>query len=395
MGRTLLNLRVLAGVLAVAALLSVALWPRPTAVDVEVATRGPLLVTVDEEGATRVRERFIVSSPVAGRVLRIELDPGDRVKRGQPVALVRAEAAALLDERARAEAGAAVEAARAALGRARAEEQRAKATVAQRHRELARVRELAESQIVPAQQLDTNEAELKVAEAAVTAATYSVEAAAYELQRAQARLIPTNPQTRGRVVTVVSPADGVVLKRIRESESMVPAGEPLLEIGDAMRLEIVADLLSTDAVRVQPAARAMIEQWGGDQQLHATVRRIEPSGFTKISALGVEEQRVNVILDFADASAACAALSDGYRVEVRIVVWEGRDVVKVATSALFRAGQQSAVYRVVEGRAQRTPVEVGHRTGQEAEIATGLSAGDRVIVHPGDALKHGARVRPR
>ena len=395
MRRALLKPRVLVGLLMVAALLGVALWPHPTVVDVATTTRGPLLVTVDEEGVTRVRERFIVSSPVAGRVLRIELEPGDRVTRGQPVAVVRAEAAPLLDERARAEAGAAIESARAALGRARAEEQRARATVAQRHRELARVRELAESQVVSAQELDTHEAELKVAEESANAATFAVQAAASELQRAEARLIPTNAHARGRVVTVNSPADGVVLRRIRESESMVPAGDPLLEIGDAMRLEIVSDLLSTDAVRVKPAARAIIEEWGGDDPLHATVRRIDPSGFTKISALGVEEQRVNVILDFENAAAACAALGDAYRVEVRIVVWEGQDIVKVPTSALFRQAQQWAVYRVVGGRALRTPVEVGHQTGQEAEIVTGVSAGDRVIVHPGDALKHGARVRPR
>jgi HlyD family secretion protein len=395
MRRALLNIRLLAGLFAIAALLAVALWPHPTLVDVATITRGPLMVTVDEEGITRVRERFVVSSPVAGRVLRIELEPGDRVTRGQPVALVRAEAAPLLDDRARAEAGAAVESARAALGRARAEQQRATATVAQRHRELARVRELAESQVVAAQELDTHEAEVKVAEESANAATFAVQAAAHELQRAQARLIPTNADTRGRVVTVNSPADGVVLKRIRESESMVPAGEPLLEIGDPMRLEIVSDLLSTDAVRVKPAARAIIEQWGGDDTLHATVRRIEPAGFTKISALGVEEQRVNVILDFENPSAACAALGDAYRVEVRIVVWEGQDIVKVPTSALFRQAQQWAVYRVVGGRALRTPVEVGHQTGQEAEIVTGVSVGDRVIVHPGDALTHGARVKSR
>ena len=395
MRRVLLNTRMLIGFAAFVALLAVAIWPRPVIVDLAAATRGPLVVTVDEEGVTRVRERFIVSSPVAGRVLRIELDPGDAVKRGQPVGLVRAEAAPMLDERARAEAEAAVESAKAALGRARAEEQRARATVAQFHRDLARLRELADSRVVSAQELDTHEVGLKVAEESVNAAMFAVQAATFDLQRARAHLTPTNTQTRGRVLTVNSPADGVVLKRIRESESMVPAGDPLLEIGDPMRLEIVSDLLSSDAVRVKPGSRAIIEQWGGDNTLPARVRRVEPAGFTKISALGVEEQRVNVILDFEDPTAACAALGDAYRVEVRIVVWEGRDVVKVPTSALFRDGQQWAVYRVVDGRAQRTPVGVGHQTGQEAEIATGLSAGERVIVHPGDALKQGARVRPR
>jgi HlyD family secretion protein len=395
MRRLLPNTRLLIGFAAIMGLLAVALWPRPAIVDVATATRGPLVVTVDEEGVTRVRERFIVSSPLAGRVLRIELDPGDAVKRGQPVAVVRSEAAPLLDERAHAEAEAAVESARAALGRARAEEQRARATVSQIHRELSRVRELTESRVTSPQELDTKEAELKVAEESVNAATFAVKAASFDLQRAQARLIPTNTQTRGRVVTVGSPADGVVLKRIRESESIVPAGDPLLEVGDPMRLEIVSDLLSTDAVRVKPGSRALIEQWGGDNTLDASVRRIEPAGFTKISALGVEEQRVNVILDFADPASACAALGDAYRVEVRIVVWEGRDVLKVPTSALFRDGQQWAVYRILQDRAQRTRVVVGHQTGQEAEIAAGLSADDRVIVHPGDTLKPGARVRPR
>jgi HlyD family secretion protein len=308
---------------------------------------------------------------------------------------VRSEAAPLLDARARAEAEAAVESARAALGRARAEEQRARATVAQVHRELSRVRELTDSRVTSPQELETKEAELKVAEESVNAAAFAVTAASFDLQRAQTRLIPANTQTRGGVVTVASPADGVVLKRIRESESMVPAGDPLLEVGDPLRLEVVSDLLSTDAIRVKPGSRALVEQWGGDNTLAARVRRVEPAGFTKVSALGVEEQRVNVILDFADPASACAALGDAYRVEVRIVVWEGRDVLKVPTSALFRDGQHWAVYRVVRDRAQRTRVEVGHQTGQEAEIAAGLSADDRVIVHPGDTLKPGARVKSR
>jgi HlyD family secretion protein len=194
-------------------------------------------------------------------------------------------------------------------------------------------------------------------------------------------------------VTVSAPIDGVVLKRIRESESIVPAGDPLLEIGNPRQLEIVSDLLSTDAVRVKPRARAIIEQWGGDKALAATVRRVEPAGFTKISALGVEEQRVNVVLDFADPSAAFAALGDAYRVEVRIVVWEAAEVLKVPTSALFRDADRWAVYRIEDNRAVRTVVEIGHQTGQEAEITSGLSANARVILHPGDTLNDGARVK--
>lgn len=207
--------------------------------------------------------------------------------------------------------------------------------------------------------------------------------------------MPTKTDASGRVVTVTSPAHGVVLKRMRESESIVPPGEPLLEIGDPMQLEIVSDLLSTDAVRVTPGSRAIVEQWGGDTKLAARVRRVEPAGFTKISALGVEEQRVNVILDFTDPSSACGTIGDAYRVEVRIVVWEAQDVLKVPTSALFREGQRWAVYRVDRNRAHRTIVALGHQTGQEAEIINGLNSGDRIVVHPSDTLKDGVRVRSR
>ena len=395
MRRLLLDTRVLVAAIAIGGLLAVALWPTPAIVELATATRGPLVVTVDEEGVTRVRERFVVSSPVAGRVLRIELDPGDLVQRGQSVVQVRAEAAPLLDTRARAEAQAAIESTKATLGRARAEEQRARATVAQLQRELARIRDLADSRVVSAQELDTHEAELKIAAESLNAAVFAVQAARFDLQRAEARLIPTNAHARDRVVTINAPVSGVVLRRIRESESMVPAGDPLLEIADPTRLEIVSDLLSTDAVRVKPGSRAIVGQWGGETELEAIVRRVEPAGFTKISALGVEEQRVNVILDFVDRSSACATIGDAYRVETRIVVWEAQDVLKVPTSALFRDGSQWAVYRIADQRARRTVVSTGHQTGQEAEITIGLSVGDRVIVHPGDTLKDGARVRAR
>jgi HlyD family secretion protein len=249
MRRLLLNTQVLIGLFTIGGLLAVALWPRAALIEMATVTRGPLIVTVDEEGVTRVRERFVVSSPVAGRVLRIELDPGDAVKRGQGVVQLRAEAAPLLDERARAEAQAAVESAKAVQGRARAEEQRARATVAQLERDLTRVRELAHSRLIAARDLDTQEAQLAVANESLTAATFAVQAATSDLQRAESRLMPTTTQGSGRVVRISSPVSGVVLKRLRESESIVPAGDPLLEIGDPTRLEIVSDLLSTDAVR--------------------------------------------------------------------------------------------------------------------------------------------------
>jgi HlyD family secretion protein len=391
--RLLANRRLLGATAVIGVLIAVALWPNTTDVDVASVASGPLIVTVDEEGVTRVRDRFIVSAPVSGRVLRIELEPGDHVTRGQVVARVRAEAPALLDARTRTEAEAAVESARAVLGRARAEEQRAQATLNQARRDLTRVRALAEDRVIAKQELEAREAEVNVAQETANAAAFAVRAATSELQRATARLAPSTLEAPGRVVAVTAPVDGVVLKRIRESETFVPAGDPLVEIGDHGQLEIVADLLSTDAVRVKVGARALVEQWGGEMPLEARVRRIEPAGFMKISALGVEEQRVNVVLSFVEPSPA--SLGDGYRVEVRVVIWESPAVVKVPTSALFRHREGWAVYVMDGGLARRTLLELGHQTGQYAEVLSGLAAGARVVLHPGDTLADGARVRER
>ena len=391
--RMLANRRLLGAAAVIGVLIAVALWPNTTDVDVASVASGPLIVTVDEEGVTRVRDRFIVSAPVSGRVLRIELEPGDHVTRGQVVARVRAEAPALLDARTRTEAEAAVESARAVLGRARAEEQRAQATLNQARRDLTRVRALAEDRVIAKQELEAREAEVNVAQETANAAAFAVRAATSELQRATVRLAPSTLEAPGRVVAVTAPVDGVVLKRIRESETFVPAGDPLVEIGDHGQLEIVADLLSTDAVRVKVGARALVEQWGGEMPLEARVRRIEPAGFMKISALGVEEQRVNVVLSFVEPSPA--SLGDGYRVEVRVVIWESPAVVKVPTSALFRHREGWAVYVMDGGLARRTLLELGHQTGQYAEVLSGLAAGARVVLHPGDTLADGARVRER
>jgi HlyD family secretion protein len=395
MRRLLTNVRVLIGVAVVGGLLAVALWPTTVPVDTAVVERGALAVTIDEEGRTRVRHRFVVSAPVTGRVLRIELEPGDVVKRGEVVARVRAETPALLDTRTRAEAQAAVESARNTQGRARAEEQRVRATLAQAERELARARELAKSGLTTPRETDAREADMLTATEAVKAAQYAAAAAASELQRVEARLAPPTADISGRVISVTAPVDGVVLKRVRESEAVVPVGDPLLEIGDPRQLEIVSDLLSTDAVRVPSGARTIVEQWGGSQVLEARVRRVEPSGFTKISALGVEEQRVNVVLDFIDPAEAWKALGDAYRVEVRIVVWEAEAVLKVPTSALFRVGEAWAVYVVEGGLAKQTRVALGRQTGQEAEVLSGLAEGTTVVVHPGDTLADGAPVQPR
>jgi len=394
--RHLRNRKLLAGLALVAALLAVGFWPSAASVDLAPVTRGPLRVTVDEEGETRVRDRFVVSAPVAGRALRVELEPGDIVRRGETVVATFLPAAAVpLDARSRAEAEAAVAAARAALGSTRAERERAQAALTLARSELVRHRELAAQRIVSRQALEAKETEARAAEEALRAAEFAVASATHQGEMAGARLLPAGATGSARPFAIRSPIDGVVLKRLRESEAVVPAGEPLLELGDPRRLEIVSDLLSTDAVKVRPGAPVLLEQWGGDHPIRARVRRVEPSGFVKVSALGVEEQRVNVVMDFEDPLGAWSALGDGYRVEVRIVVWEGDAVLKVPTSSLFRRGDDWAVFAVSGGRTEMRLVEVGRRNGAFAEVVSGLREGEPVVLHPSDSLRDGSRVMAR
>jgi HlyD family secretion protein len=395
--RHLRNRKVLAVLAFVALLLLMALWPATVPVDLAPVERGRLLVTVEEEGETRVHDRFVVSAPLAGQVLRIDLEPGDPVRREETVLATFLPAApVLLDARSRAEAEAAVAAARATLGGTRAEQRRAEATLTLARSELERHRELFEQKIVSQQALDAAETEARAAEEALRAAEFAMASAEHQLEMAQARLLQATGGARaGQPIEIRSPIDGVVFKRYRWSEAVVQAGEPLLELGDPRQLEIVSDLLSTDAVRVDPGDPVLIEQWGGDETLRGTVRLVEPSGFMKISALGVEEQRVNVIVDFEDPVDAWEKLGDGYRVEVRVVIWEGEDVVKVPTSSLFRKGNDWAVFALDSGRARLVPVELGRRNGLEAQVVSGLKSGQQVVVHPSDTLEDGARVAPR
>jgi HlyD family secretion protein len=351
-------------------------------------------VTADEEGRTRVRDRYVVTAPVTGRITRIELEPGARVRRGDVIAHLRPERPALLDARARSEALAAVDGANAALGRARAEEQRARAAVALARGELTRSRSLYAAGAASAQDLERREADLATAAAIAEAAAFAERAALAEVAGARARLAPPAASAGDGVIAVVAPVDGAVITRIRESESLVPAGEPIVVIANPLQLEVVVPLLSTDAVRVRPGTRATLENWGGDGVLGATVRLIEPAGFTRTSALGVDEQRVNVVLDLDD-SAVCAELGDAYRVDARLVLWESPDALRVPTGAIFRDGGRWAVFVASDGRARRTFVELGHRTGQEAHVLSGLAEGTTVIVHPSDLVLDGVRIRPR
>lgn len=388
--------------LVVALGLAAALWPQPVPVDLAIVERGPLMVTLDHEGQTRVRERFVVSAPVAGRVLRIELEPGDPVEKGKTVlATLLPSAPAMLDARSKAAASARALAAESALVRARAVRDEARAASAFAQGEARRARELAADKLVSAQQLESALADARVRAEAVAAADAGVLAAEHELAAARAALL--EPATSGRAAqspsaaTVVlrAPVDGVLLRRLRESEAVVAQGEPLVEVADPAALEVIADFLSTDAVRMKPGMRVLIERWGGDAPLEGRVRRVEPSGFMKVSALGVEEQRVWVVIDFADSREAWKALGDGYRVEARVVTWERGDVLKVPASALFRHDTGWAVFVEENGVARLQSLRVGQRTWSSAEVLDGLQAGDRVIEHPSDQVTDGSRVASR
>jgi HlyD family secretion protein len=392
------RLLVALGVLAVAALVAVSLRPTPIPADLVEVTRGPMQVTLDEEGETRVRDRYVVSAPLAGRVLRIQLEPGDPVVAGRTaLASFRPMAPGLLDVRTRAELQARVSAAEAAVNGARAAEQRARAELAQAERDLARSRELVTAGAIAKERVEAAELTVTTLKNAVEAAGANVRSAEADLRMARASLIVPGGAGGSSDGTIVlrSPIDGVVLRRLHESEAVVPQGEPLLEIGDMSNIEIVADFLSTDAVKVRAGQPVLIERWGGSEVIRGRVRLVEPSGFTKISALGVEEQRVNVIIDFNDPRHAFARLGDRYRVEVRVVVWEEPDVVMVPISSLVRDGNRWAVFAVEDGRAVRTPVEIGQRSDVHAQVLKGLSPGTEAISFPSDDIADGAEVAGR
>jgi HlyD family secretion protein len=388
-------------VVAVVGLLALALRPKPLPVEVAVVDRARLEVTIDDEGETRVRDRYVVSAPLAGRVLRIALEPGDRVHKDVTVlATFQPADPTPLDARSRAEAEARVKAARARLQQAQAERERAQTERAYARTEARRYRELAARQLVSLSQLDTAERNLRTAEEVLAAAVHAVASSEYELELARAALLQVRADHTAPVdvpdpITIHAPVDGEVLRRLRQSEAVVPAGEPLLEVGDPSDLEIVSDLLSSDAVKVKPGQPVRIEQWGGQRPLEGRVRRVEPAGFTKVSALGVEEKRVWVVIDLDEPQAAWQALGDGYRVEVRIVVWAENDVLSVPTSALFRHGDGWAAYLLDHEHARLRAVEAGESNGLHTQVLSGLAPGDRVVIHPGEALHDDARVRVR
>lgn len=382
--------RLFLGLLVVGGLLGVALWPSATAVDVVAVSEGPLTVTVDEAGTTRVRDRFIVSAPVAGRLARIELEPGDAVERGRTrLARLTAVDAPLLDPRTRAEFAAAAAAADAVVGQAQAERARVQTTLARARGALRRQEDLMKAGAIASDTLENAQTGVAALGDELRAADFAVSRAMQERQVARARL--QSPASTGRMVDVVAAVDGVILRRLHQSETVVPIGEPLLEIGDPSRIEVVADLLSSDAVRTSVGSLVYIDEWGGPEPLTGRVRRIEPAGFMKVSALGVEEQRVNVVIDVEHEDRA-TRLGDGYRVEVRLVTWHADRVRKVPVGALFRRGTQWAAFTVDGDRARLRPVQLGQQSNSEAQVVSGLESGQQVVLHPPDTLTDNARV---
>ncbi|MFM7148372.1 MAG: efflux RND transporter periplasmic adaptor subunit, partial [Gemmataceae bacterium] len=341
-----------------AALLALIVWaflPPPVEVDAGVVERGDMMVTVDHEGKTRVKDRYVVSSPLGGRLSRIHLRPGDPVDiRRTMLAIIEPADPALLDVRTRTQAEAGVEAARASLKQAKTNLERTRTLHDQALKELIRVRGLRQNRVISEADFDLLAFKEQTTGAEHRSAEFALRIAEFELEQAQAALIHTRPRSPGETepfrFEVASPITGVVLRVFQESSTVVQAGTRLLEVGDPVDLECEIDVLSTDAVKVLPGQRVLLEHWGGPEPLNGRVRVREPSGFTKISALGVEEQRVNIIVDLVDLPTKRSTLGDGYRVEARIIIWEGKDVVKVPAGSLFRQGNVWQVFRVEGGR---------------------------------------------
>lgn len=384
------------GLLALLALIAWGLWPKPVLIETGVAARRPLTVRVSEEGKTRVRNRYIVASPVAGKMRRVPLKPGDPVEAGKTaLTAIEPVAAPLLDPRARVQAEAAVSMHEAA--RKQAEESLAAARSAMKlaTAEWERVQAVKRDGALSESARDQAEADASIKSADVRAVEFSLQVIDYELAQARAVLDRPDVSTAGNLVTITSPVYGRVLKVMQESEIIVAPGTPILEIGDPTDIEIEAEILSRDAVGMKPGDPVDIEQWGGEVPLKGRVRRIEPAAFTKISALGVEEQRVYVLTDLIDPPETAKTLGDRYRVEVRVAVWHSDDVLVVPAGALFREGNAWKTYIYQDGKARLVSIEAGHSDGRLTEVVSGLNAGVKVLLHPPDTVKDGSSLRER
>jgi len=382
--------------LALAVLLALAFRPQPVLVDLADVTRNALTVSVRDEARTRVREVYVVSAPLGGRLLRINHHAGDSVAAGDVLATILPGDPALLDARSQVEARAAVRSAEAALAFANAEAERAGLEYNFARTEAERIETLFGTGVASQGAVDRVRLARRTAFAGLNTARANIARVEAELEAAQARLSrPGQDSANGGLVEIHAPVTGRLLRVLQESESIVAPGTPVLEMGDPADLEIVVEFLSTDAVQIHEGDAAAITAWGGNQPLRGRVRRIEPYGFIKVSALGVEEQRVNVIIDLLDEPAQWAALGHGYRVEAAVTIWRQDEIVQLPVAALFRSEGQWAVYRVEEGRATLRTVEIGQENGRMAQIISGLEAGDTIVMYPGPQIHDGIAVKRR
>ena len=381
---------------AVVGAVAYGLRPQPIEVETAAAARGPLTVHVVEEGRTRIRNRYVVAAPVAGRMRRVDLKPGDPVEAGVTVlTAVEPSLAPLLDARSRAEAEARVQAADALVKRAQQNLDLARTASDFAQANWQRVQNVTRKGAISDTDRDAARREALMREREVHSAEFGLKVAEYELAQARAALLQIDAPASGAAVEVRPPVSGVVLRVMQESATVVTPGTPILEVGDTADIEIEAEILSRDAVPIRPGTRAEIEQWGGNPPLAARVRRVEPAAFTKVSALGVEEQRVYVLCDLVDPPDAARSLGDRFRVDVKVAVWHADDTLLVPAGALFREGSQWHALAFDRGRARRVTLDAGRTDGRHTEVLAGLDPGTEVLVHPPDTVTDGTRVRKR
>ena len=383
--------------LLILALLVWAFMPAAMEVELAMVTRGRFERSVQEDGKTRLSERYVVSTPLTGRVTRLRLKQGDAVERNAAVATLWPADPTLLDERARAEQMARVGAMEASAARSKANVERAMASLEQARIELRRSEALARQGFVSPNQNETDQLNVRLREKELESARQEEEAARHELEQSRIALkqFSDKPGSQQRPYEIRAPVSGRVLKLLQQSEGMVLAGTPLMELGDPSQLEVVVDILTEDAAQIRPGTAVQLSNWGGPDVLEGRMRLIEPGAFTKVSALGVEEQRVNAIIDFTSPAEKWQALGDGFKIDVKVLVEVVQDAVKVPVSALFPMGTRSGLFVLEQGHARLREIEVGARNGSEAWVKAGLATGTQVIVYPDRRLKDGDRVKGR
>lgn len=382
--------------LIVAFLLVYGFLPKTQEVDIVSAKRGPLQIVIEEEGRTRLKDRFTISAPTAGYMRRISVKVGDTVKKGQIVCVLEPLQSQALDPRSRATAQAAASSAEATLKAATERERVAKADAGYIEQRRERLKALYEKGSISKDQFDQIDSEAQKAKALQNSAAAEVNVAKSELERAKITLQNFTARNSGHdSVAISAPLSGAIFRVYRESEGAVNMGEPLIDIGDVKNLEVRVEVLSSDAVKIKKGTPVLFKRWGRDEPLTGIVRLIEPAGFTKISSLGVEEQRVLVIVDITSPPEKWNVLGDGFRMETHFIIWEGKDILQIPTSALFRSGTGWAVFVEEKGKARKRLVEVGQKNGLTAEILSGLKEKERVVAYPEDSISDGTKIRKR